>query len=541
MAPSGKAANRSPKKVRIPSGARSSARPTSVSVPPGFQCATASSSSLAAQGFEVGPGDRSGALPPASARLGLGLRAHEPSITPCAPVHERPIALRRAQPVPAPCRWCRMSSVPVYRGRFGPQQAERLLWRAGFGPRPGEARKLAKKGLKDAVHSLTRPRGAAKLRGPEPHDDDGLPLAPTDAWGHDHLWWLDRMVRTTQPLIERMTLNWHDWFATGDVGQSQLNLDQNELFRKRGMGSFADLLADVTVDPAMLVWLSGNENTKRHPNENYARELMELFTLGADAGYTEDDVREQARALTGWTNDWDDDIGSHNFHFDAERYDSGSKRIFGRSGTFDWQDSCRLCLQHPAHDDYFVAQALVLLHPQAAAEEDARRAQEALPEGLRDPARGRVDPPAPGLLRGPADDQAADRPDRRPAARAQDAGSGPTAGPGSPATPASASSTRRTSPAGTRSAGSTRLGSSGRWNAAARITDAYEARGGRLSRRGDGEAGGREGAQLLGHARRCRRRPRRSSCGSPTRSRRSSRTSRSGSPTGRCARTRCGC
>jgi uncharacterized protein (DUF1800 family) len=247
-----------------------------------------------------------------------------------------------------------VSNVPVYKGRFGPQQAERLLWRAGFGPRPGEAGKLARKGLEDAVRSLTRPRGAARLRGTAPHDDEGLPLAPGDAWGHDHLWWLDRMVRTTQPLIERMTLNWHDWFATGDVGQAQLNLDQNELFRRRALGSFDDLLADVTIDPAMLVWLSGNQNTKWRPNENYARELMELFTLGADAGYTEDDVREQARALTGWTNDWDDGIGAHDFRFDPKSFDSGVKTIFGSSGAFGWKDSCRLCLEHPAHADYLV-------------------------------------------------------------------------------------------------------------------------------------------------------------------------------------------
>ncbi len=95
-------------------------------------------------------------------------------------------------------------AVPVHRGRFGPRQAERLLWRAGFGPRPGEARKLAKGGLKRAVYSLTRvKRKKARLRGPKPRTDDGLPLAPTDPWGHDHLWWLDRMVRSNQPLIER--------------------------------------------------------------------------------------------------------------------------------------------------------------------------------------------------------------------------------------------------------------------------------------------------------------------------------------------------
>jgi uncharacterized protein (DUF1800 family) len=245
-------------------------------------------------------------------------------------------------------------SVPVYRGRFGPIQAERLLWRAGFGPAPGQAKKLSRKGLKAAVRSLTRPKGKARLRGPAPHDDDGLPLAPGDAWGHDLLWWLDRMVRSNQPLVERMALVWHDWFATAGIGQTSLNLKQNQLFRRRGLGSFEDLLLAVTADPAMLVWLSGNENERGAPNENYGRELMELFTLGADNGYTEDDVREQARALTGWTNDWDETRGMVNFRFERDRHDYGRKAIFGKKGNFDWRDSCRLCLEHPAHAGYFV-------------------------------------------------------------------------------------------------------------------------------------------------------------------------------------------
>lgn len=245
-------------------------------------------------------------------------------------------------------------SLPVYDGRFEARHAERLLWRAGFGPRPGEAQKLARKGLKRAVLSLTRPKGKAKLQGPPAHDDDGLPLDPANAYGHDMLFWLDRMVRSTHPLEERMALSWHDWFATGDVGQSQLSLDQYALFRNRGLGSFADLLRDVTADPAMLIWLSGNENTAEGPNENYARELMELFTLGADAGYTEAEVREQARALTGFTNDWDEDIGAYNFRFDPELHDTGQKRIFGQTGNFDWKDSCQLCVSHPAHAGYFV-------------------------------------------------------------------------------------------------------------------------------------------------------------------------------------------
>jgi uncharacterized protein (DUF1800 family) len=244
---------------------------------------------------------------------------------------------------------------PVYRGPFGKPQAERLLWRAGFGPKPGEAERLAKKGLEHAVHSLTHP-GRERLRGPKPHDDHGRPLAPFDAWGHDQLWWLDRMIRTSRPLVERMTLVWHDWFATSeDASNARLMIRQNNLFRSRGLGSFQTLLTDVTCDPAMLLWLNGTDNTKDSPNENYGREMMELFTIGADrGGYTEHDVREQARALTGWRNDWSENLGPIHFRFDKRLHDTGVKRIFGKRGHFDWRDSCRLCVHHRLHASFFV-------------------------------------------------------------------------------------------------------------------------------------------------------------------------------------------
>jgi len=114
------------------------------------------------------------------------------------------------------------------------------------------------------------------------------------------------------------------------------------------------MLHEITRDPAMLLWLSGTKNTKWSPNENYARELMELFTLGAGRGYSEQDVREQARALTGFDNEWRRGLGAHNVHFERKRHDAGTKRIFGKSGSFDWQDAVRLCLRHPNHPSFFV-------------------------------------------------------------------------------------------------------------------------------------------------------------------------------------------
>jgi uncharacterized protein (DUF1800 family) len=167
------------------------------------------------------------------------------------------------------------------------------------------------------------------------------------------------MVRATTPLIERMTLVWHDWFATSNdsVGSVKLMLDQNQLFRDNALGSFSDLVVNVTKDPAMLIFLNGLHSTAAAPNENYGRELMELFTLGADrpGGYTEQDVRDQARALTGWRADWSDTASDFvNFRFDKRRHDSGLKTIFGQTGAFDWQDSCRLVLKHPNHPSFFV-------------------------------------------------------------------------------------------------------------------------------------------------------------------------------------------
>ncbi len=194
----------------------------------------------------------------------------------------RGLAPSIGDPVRADRRRCpfAVAGVAVWRGTFGAAEAERLLWRAGFGPRPGEAQRLARLGLEGAVHKLTHP-AREHLVGHRPHDEKGRPLAPLDAWGHDHVWWLDRMVRTSRPLVERMTLIWHDWFATSNngVGSQRLMLNQNQLFRRQGLGSFHELLIEVTEDPAMLLWLNGSDNSKDSPNENYAREMMELFTF----------------------------------------------------------------------------------------------------------------------------------------------------------------------------------------------------------------------------------------------------------------------
>lgn len=109
------------------------------------------------------------------------------------------------------------------------------------------------------------------------------------------------MVLTRYPLVEKMTLFWHGHFATGihKVRMVELMKRQNDLLRRRALGSFPALLRELTIDPAMLLWLDGSGSTRRSPNENYAREVMELFTCGPGP-YTETDVQEAARAFTGW-------------------------------------------------------------------------------------------------------------------------------------------------------------------------------------------------------------------------------------------------
>jgi uncharacterized protein (DUF1800 family) len=248
------------------------------------------------------------------------------------------------------------SPLRTFRGRFTESHATRLLWRAGFGPQPGEAARLAALGLDGAVASLTRPSGRAQLIGEPPHSKGDRPLDPIDVWGDDHCWWLDRMVRSTHQLQERMTLIWHSWFATSvDASSQAMMLAQNRMMRSHWLGNFHDLFIDVTRDPAMLLWLNGTSNNKWSPNENYGREMMELFSLGFDRGYDQADVEEQARALTGFTNKWSDARGSYDFHFDPDLHDDGVKTIFGHKGRFDWRDSVRLCVQHWSHPTFMVS------------------------------------------------------------------------------------------------------------------------------------------------------------------------------------------
>jgi uncharacterized protein (DUF1800 family) len=156
-------------------------------------------------------------------------------------------------------------------------------------------------------------------------------------------WWVYRMLYGPDPLTERLALMWHNHFATSNLKVENLGFmrRQNELFRRLGRAPFGDLFRAVVHDPAVLVWLDAQVNRKGHPNENLARELMELFSMGV-GHYTEKDVKEAARALTGWG--VEDDV----FTDVPARHDAGDKTILGHTGPWKGDDLVRMVLEHPA-------------------------------------------------------------------------------------------------------------------------------------------------------------------------------------------------
>jgi uncharacterized protein (DUF1800 family) len=156
-------------------------------------------------------------------------------------------------------------------------------------------------------------------------------------------WWAYRMYTGPDPLGERLTLLWHNHFATSNekVNDVHAMRRQNEILRKYGRGPFGDLLKAVVHDPAVLIWLDAPANRKGQPNENLGRELMELFTLGV-GNYTEQDVKEAARTLTGWK------VARGEFRDWAPDHDDGEKTILGHKGAWKGDDLVRILLEHPA-------------------------------------------------------------------------------------------------------------------------------------------------------------------------------------------------
>jgi hypothetical protein len=221
--------------------------------------------------------------------------------------------------------------------------------RAGFGPSWAELQHGLQAGIAASVERLLHPQ---PLIAEEMQILDSLRQGVLDSRDPERLkaWWLYRMLYDRDPLREKMTLFWHSHFATSNrkVQSLLLMLRQNDLLRRHALGDFSALLRDILADPAMLVWLDGAGSTKDKPNENLAREFLELFTLGLDH-YTEEDVRAAARAFAGWIRTRAEDFrGEDKFHFDPNQADKGVKTFLKQTGPWKAADIVRITLEQPA-------------------------------------------------------------------------------------------------------------------------------------------------------------------------------------------------
>jgi uncharacterized protein (DUF1800 family) len=225
------------------------------------------------------------------------------------------------------------------------EELAHLLRRTTFGPRADEVDAAERNGYDATLSALL-----AGLSQPAPAQPTGL----TQAGNRDEIrtaivWWLDRMVVAENQLAEKLTFFWHGHWATSvqKVRVAGLMLVQQQVFRRYGHGDFAPFVKAMLRDPALVVWLDGQKNTRQAPNENLARELMELFTVGI-GHYSEDDVRAGAKALTGWVVD----RAGGTVTFNAKRHDTSQKTILGRTGDFDADGFADILMAQPANAEF---------------------------------------------------------------------------------------------------------------------------------------------------------------------------------------------
>ena len=232
-----------------------------------------------------------------------------------------------------------------------------LLRRAAFGPDAKTWSTWRDLSFDEALGRLLDGLGQPPPKD-HPHYDPYLP-------GKIQQTWLERMRRGENPLAEKLALFWHGHFATSNakIQDAQLMWTQYGLFREKGAGSFRDLVLGVSRDVAMIRFLDGNANRKGHANENYARELQELFTLGI-GNYTEGDIREIARAFTGWHS------RHHDFVFRKGFHDAGEKTIHGRTGAFGGEEVVDILVSQPACSRFIAGKLLRFFsHPDPTADE----------------------------------------------------------------------------------------------------------------------------------------------------------------------------
>jgi uncharacterized protein (DUF1800 family) len=257
-----------------------------------------------------------------------------------------------------------------YSGPWNARLAAHLLRRAGFGGSPADIARLGGMPMNAAVDGLIHFPDTSAL--PAQPDYGGAAVVPVAQMSDEQrqafrmavrqeeianaTWWLGRMLATPAPLQEKMTLFLHGHFATASATKGIYGfdiIDQNNLMRGYALGNWRQLTHQMARDRAMLKWLDNARNVKEHPNENFARELMELFTLGI-GNYTEQDVRESARAFTGYTFRRIDG----QFYFNARQHDDGFKTFLGQSGDLNGDDVIEIIFKQPAAARYFAQKLL---------------------------------------------------------------------------------------------------------------------------------------------------------------------------------------
>ena len=237
-----------------------------------------------------------------------------------------------------------------------------LLRRAAFGGSRDEIEEWAERGYEAAVNDLinpSEPEWAEVFLARRFHFEQSGMLTPQGGPAH----WLYRMITTKAPLHEKVALFWHGIFATGypKVIHGKALSDQIRTFRLHGMGRFDNLLLELAKDPAMIVWLDNQDNHKDAINENWGRELLELFSMGV-GNYSEDDIKECARAFTGWTlgnteymvlrsmrdSDWPYGRIAWHFEFREDDHDDGEKTFLGNTGNLNGEDIIRIICEQEA-------------------------------------------------------------------------------------------------------------------------------------------------------------------------------------------------
>ncbi len=241
--------------------------------------------------------------------------------------------------------------------------------RAGFAATWKEIQRDLKDGPQTAINRLLA--GKSRLEG-VPSDFDqmadiiGAAAAGSRSANRLKAWWMYRLMFSPDPLTEKLTLVWHNHFATSNLKVEDLGAmhQQNETLRKLAKAPFGEMLTAMLRDPALLHWLDAPANKKGRPNENLARELMELFTLGI-GNFTEDDVKQAARALTGWT------VRNGTFHDEVAAHDAGEKTILGKTGKWRAPDLTEILLAHPATSQRLAWRICELLMGEGVANEQA--------------------------------------------------------------------------------------------------------------------------------------------------------------------------